>query len=286
MKKYKFLILSCFILCMFAACNRNNPVEVNATNDNDGVDVDVSVSVNVEPHSDMTSVSGNVENNSNENNISVESGDVNINQGTINETKQTQNINVYVDKVLTDLVDINGNVVEPFADNAEIYVPLSSLGEIIDKPVEYDRTNKAVYVGESPNRTTNMFDIVHGYDPQYITEYSFTKSKGTEYFTMAGKDYTDGMVAFARTTNNASVNFNLEGKYTKLFFNFGHLDGTDMHPTKLIIKLDGYVEHEIEINAEDYPILVELDLVNAMQLRFEMEIMHDSGYAFTDMTLT
>lgn len=276
MKKYKFIILSfCVVLELFSGCSFSN----------DSGLVDVTVTGNIEPHSDVTSVSGNIENNNNENNVAVTSGDVNINQGTINEIK-SQNINVYVDKVLTDLVDINGNVVEPFADNAEIYVPLSSLSEIIDKPVEYDRTNKAVYVGESPNRTTNMLDIVHGYDPQYITEYSFTQNKGTEYFTMAGKDYTDGMVAYSSLTRQASINFNLEGRYNKLSFTFGHLDGTDMYPTKLIIKLDGYVEREIEINAEDYPVLVELDLTNAMQLRFEMEITHDSGYAFTNMELT
>lgn len=276
MKKYKFIILSCcVVLELFSGCSFSN----------DSGLVDVTVTGNIEPHSDETSVSGNIENNNNKNNVSDVSGDVNINQGTINDVKQTQNINVYVDKVLTDLVDINGNVVEPFADNAEIYVPLSSLSEIIDKPVEYDRTNKAVYVGESPNRTTNMLDIVHGYDPQYITEYSFTQNKGTEYFTMAGKDYTDGMVAYSGSSRTASVNFNLEGNYNTLSFRFGHLDGTEMHPTKLTIKLDGYVEREIEINAEDYPINVELNLTNAMQLRFEIEIEHGAGYALTNMTL-
>lgn len=284
MKKYKFLILSCFILCMFAACNHNNPVEVNATNDNDGVDVDVPVSVNVEPHSDMTSVSGNVENNSNENNISVESGDVNINQGTINEIK-SQNINVYVDKVLTGLVDINGNTVEPFADNSEIYVPLSSLSKILDKPVEYDRTHKAVYVGESPNHSTNMLDIIHGYDPQNITEYSFVENKGTEYFTMASNKYTDGMVAKG-SYSTASINFNLKGEYNHLKFCFGHLDGTKMNPIKLMVKLDGYVQIEEEINAEDYPRYFDLDVTNAFQLRFEVDFNSSSSYAFTDMTLT
>lgn len=287
MKKYKIIVLCCLVLSMFTGCNHNNPVEINVPDDNDGLDIDVPVSINVEPHSDVTSVSGNIENNNNENNFTVESGDVNINQGTVNNI-QSQNISVYVDKVLTDLTDINGNVVTPFTNNAEIYVPLSSLSEILNKPVEYDRTNKSIYVGESPNNTTNMLDIIHGYDPQCILEYSFLKNKGTEYFTMAGKDYTDGMIGYSSYygKNYASVNFNLEGKYTNLSFNFGHLDGTHMQPAKLIIKLDGYVEKEIDINAEDYPIFVELNVTNAMQLRFEINLIDHSSYAFTNMVLT
>lgn len=283
MKKNKFLVLSCLALSMFTGCNRNNPTEVNVPNDNDGVDFDVPVSVNVEPHSDVTSVSGDIENNSNENNFTVESGDVDINQGTVNNI-QSQNISVYVDKVLTDLTDINGNVVTPFTNNAEIYVPLSSLGEILDKPVEYDRTNKAVYVGESPNQTTNMLDIVHGYDPQNFTEYSFLESGGTEYFTMAGKKYTDGATWYINYCTS-SVNFNLEGKYSTLKFKLGHLDGTKMVPAKFIIKLDGYVEKEVEIKAEDYPIDIEIDVTNALQLRFEISADGKTNYAMTNMEL-
>lgn len=283
MKKYKFLILSCLVLNLFSGCGFNNTTDVNTPNDNDGFDIDVPVSFNVEPHSDVTSVSGNIENNNSEDNISFESGEVNINQGTINNNN---NINVYVDKVLTDLVDINGNVVMPFTDNTEIYVPLSSLGEILDKPVEWDRTNKSVYVGDSPNRSTNMLDIIHGYDPQNIKEYSFLENKGTEYFTMAGKKYTDGLVAETYLSSLASINFNLEGKYEHLSFNFGHLDGTEMNPINLVIKLDSFVEKQIEINAEDYPVSIEIDVNNALQLRFELYLNYCTGYAFTDMTLT
>lgn len=282
MKKYKFVILSCLMLSMLSACNQNNTTDINVPNDNDGVDVDVPVSVNIEPHSDVTSVSGNVENTYNENNIQVTSGDVYVNQGI--EIK-SQNINVYVDKVLTDLVDINGNVVTPFTDNAEIYVPLSSLGEILDKPVEYDRTNKAVYVGESPNRTTNMLDIVRGYDPQNMKEYSFSKNKGTEYFSMAGNDYTDGLVALDNG-RFSGINFNLDGKYSHFNCYFGHLEGTDMVTAKLTIKVDGYVEKDIDVNPEDYPIQIDIDVTNAMQLRFEVDTSYYAGYAFTDMILT
>lgn len=221
-------------------------------------------------------------------------GDVDVTSGYAGDNNSTdnsvhaENINVYVDKVMTELTDINGRTVQPFADNGEVYVPLTSLGGILGEAVEYDRQTKAVYVGESPNRSTNMLDFIHGYDSQFITEYSYLENKGNEHFTMAGKNYTDGMTANNTygTYNDASVNFNLEGKYEKLSFTFGHLDGTYMNPTKLIIKLDGYVEKEVEINAEDYPVSIELDVTNAMQLRFEMEMPYHTGYAFTNMVLT
>ncbi|MCM1578476.1 MAG: hypothetical protein NC078_06740 [Ruminococcus sp.] len=260
MKKITFMSLCLAMVLVFTGCNSGstyNPSVTVSVSDNDGT---------------IQSGSGN----------NMAGNDVNVDNSV-----HQQNITFYVDKVQTDLIDVNGNVVMPFASNAELYVPITSLGDILEKPVEWDRTSNAVYVGESPNRSANMLDFLHGYDPQYITEYSFLENKGAEYFSMAGKNYTDGMVAYELgVSHTASINFNLEGNYSNLSFRFGHLDGTAMYPTTLIIKLDGYVERKIDVNAEDYPIDIELDVSNAMQLRFELEMTYSTGYAFTDMTLS
>lgn len=220
-------------------------------------------------------------------------GDVDVTSGYAGDNNSTdnsvhaENINVYVDKVMTELTDINGRTVQPFADNGEVYVPLTSLGGILGEAVEYDRQTKAVYVGESPNRSTNMLDFIHGYDPQGIEEYSFLENKGEKHFTMAGKEYTDGMTVYDHWNSEKSINFNLEGKYQTFTCDFGHWDGTDMGTATLIIKLDGYVYEEIEYNAENYPISVEVDVTNVMQLRLVVETsVSDSGYAFTNMVLT
>lgn len=244
-------------------------------------------------HEEITNNSENsFENNEIENDggtVVIGSGN-NVGENIGNNTDNSvhaENINVYVDKVMTELTDINGRTVQPFADNGEVYVPLTSLGGILGEAVEYDRQTKAVYVGESPNRSTNMLDFIHGYDPRCITEYSFLENKGKEHFSMAGKDYTDGMTAVGYNYDDiAYVSFNLEGKYNNISFNFGHLDGSTMNPTRLIITLDGYVEQEIDVNAEDYPISVDLDVSNAMQLRFELNLDARASYAFTNMVLT
>lgn len=259
MKKYIMLGMA---MLLFTGCNTGNEYNPSPT-----------ISISNEENGDHMEQGG--------------SGNTQIHDSHDNNSGiQAENITIYVDKVATKLEDVNGREVMPFADNAEIYVPISSLGDIFEKPVEWDRKNKAVYVGESPNQSTNMLDFLHGYDSQYITEYSFLESKGEDYFTMAGKKYTDGMVAYDSWADGSSINFNLDQKYTDLSFKFGHLDDTNMNSCTLTIKLDGYVEREIFINAEDYPIDVEIDVSNALQLRFELDNPYRTGYAFTDMILT
>lgn len=96
MKKYNLFILSCLILSVFTSCN-NNPISVS--DDKDGVDVNASI--NVEPHSDVTSVLGDIE----EYNISIGSGEVNINNGVTN----IDEVNYYIENYIADNTQIDLN---------------------------------------------------------------------------------------------------------------------------------------------------------------------------------
>ena len=278
MKNKKGLVSLFALIIMLTGCGSENETSFNISAsvpfDNDVVDIkEPQVSISNERNSiisqynNVSVQSGNVDIDYNENitsssqqenmDVSVQDGDANvniigddvINNGVINQSTvnvENQNINIYVDKVLTDLTDNDGNVVVPFVSNTEIYVPLSSLSEVLGTRVEWDRTNKSVYVGENPKDSNIMLDIVPGYDPQNFKEYSFLKSGGTEYFTMASKKYTDGAVfSLPYSNDTSSVSFNLEGKFTKLKFKLGHLDGSNMNSVKLLIKLDGILEKEI-----------------------------------------
>ena len=99
MRKKVLFIMICFILSMFTSCNGSNSTDVNINDDKDGVDVNVPI--NVEPHSDVTSILGNIE----ENNISVESGEVNINKSVSN----IDEVNYYIDNYFVDNVKVDSN---------------------------------------------------------------------------------------------------------------------------------------------------------------------------------
>lgn len=79
----------------------------------------------------------------------------------------------------------------------------------------------------------NMVDTIPAYQSGGNTykEYTSVKSGASEYFTMGGIKYTNGM------TFNADINifddvswavYNLDNKYTSLEFILGHVDGSDL----------------------------------------------------------
>lgn len=58
----------------------------------------------------------------------------------------SNDISVYVDSELTELMDANGNTVYPFIQNGTTYVPLRGVSQILDCQVEWDGGNKSIYI--------------------------------------------------------------------------------------------------------------------------------------------
>lgn len=60
------------------------------------------------------------------------------------------NIKIYVDGVLTQPKDANGETIEPFISNGVTYVPVAALSKILGKDVSWDGNTKSIYIGKKP----------------------------------------------------------------------------------------------------------------------------------------
>jgi hypothetical protein len=278
MKKYKFLILSCFILCLFTGCNRNNDTNVNIPNDNDGVDVDVPVSVNVEPHSDVTSVSGNIENNSNENNVSFESGDVNINQEIVDNIN---NINVYVGESLTGINENNG--MQTIINSCDVCIDQGVYDNILNNDTNNTTTtgttqqnsNSSTSISNNNTSSTLHNDdvelIVHGSNSctghisnDYITKYYIGRKSGdfkTIGWSIYMKTDTDSMAIAVEIDweDETSENLRAVGIYQD--------EGTIQNGIDFNITDEGLF---IELNSSNLPF--DLYEVNYIEIRDISEI--------------
>ncbi len=216
----------------------------------------------------------------------VENKEFNVTGNTV--TAIQGDVTIYVNSVPTVVKDIDGAEISPLIYNGNVYVPVSSLAEILETPVNTDRENNAIYIGRRADGSNNMLDVVKAYDYSNFEQYSFQKSGGVDHFEMASKEYVDGAVFYANYSSPAYASFALDGKYKTLNFKVGHLDGASLIDGILNVFVDGILEAEITVSAVDYPVDYSIDVSNGSHLRLMMycsDGSNKSSYAMTDMEL-
>ena len=178
-----------------------------------------------------------------------------------NATKTIQaaymNIKLVVDGVPITPKDSNGSTVEPFIYNGTTYLPVRAIGEALDKQVTWDGKTKTVYIGEAPGQVMYLLDVCPPYE-------SFCVSK--------------------RTTDGAYALFNLDGKYSHLEFDLGHVDDSRMGHGIYRFYLDGKLVKSITVNPEDLVKHYEIELNNALQMKITADVY--GLYALTNMIIS
>lgn len=111
--------------------------------------------------------------------------------------------------------------------------------------------------------------------------YESSGYEARNFMDLAGKSYTNGF----RLSREGFALFNLEGKYSSLDFDLGHLDGTDMGSAKVQFMLDGINDQLIELNAEDLPKHYTIDLTGVKQMKITIDA-YWPEYGFANVILT
>ncbi len=183
---------------------------------------------------------------------------------TKNVQIQFNDIKLVVDGVPITPKDANGSRVEPFIYNGTTYLPIRAVGEAIGKQVTWDGATKTIYLGESPNENNYLIDLCPPYEVQ---PYS-SRFKASNSIKMGGKTYAHGFIMYGETGEDESYAlFNLNGDYSALEFDLGHVDGSRMYDGAFNIYLDGKYTQTIEIGSEDPVKHISLPLDNALQLK-------------------
>lgn len=199
-----------------------------------------------------------------------------------NATKSIQaaymNIKLVIDGVPVTPKDSNGTTVEPFIYNGTTYLPVRAVGEALGKQVGWDGKTKTVYIGEVPGQVTYLLDVCKPYE-SYLFETPTA-------FAMAGKTYANGFTLHGY----GNAYFNLDGRYSLLEFDLGHIDGysmigsADSDGRGYNIYLDGRLAKTITVDPEAMVKHYQIPLNNALQ----MKIVGDMGggrYGFANVSV-
>ena len=151
--------------------------------------------------------------------------------------------------------------------------------------------DKAVTVLPGNSALLALQDKVKRQTPTYLLDAhsAYSSSEYTPYVNgelmyMGGKSYTNGFILSEYNQGNAV--FNIDGLYDTLRFTVGHVDNTDKNAATIKIYCDGVMKKEIEMNAEDLPRKVTLDVTGVRQLKFEIKIGYLGGsYGFANVTV-
>lgn len=168
-------------------------------------------------------------------------------------------VEIYVDGVAMQPTDSEGKPVETFIYNGTTYVPLRAVSQSLNYAVNWDGANRRVYIGEMPGQKQYLNDVC----PPYQTSYYYSEPTTV---TMAGNKYAHA-IKFGDSDGYAI--YNLDGKYSTLEFDIGHVDGEGMDSATFNFYLDGQLSFSLDVEPEMLPQHYSIPLYNALQMKIE-----------------
>lgn len=181
-------------------------------------------------------------------------------------------------------VNIKGQSLENYVNgylsiDGKDYIMLSILDKITNE--EITQKDNVLYIGHSSSETTNLMKECPPYDITAPTLYK------TDPFKMSGKQYANGFTMLSPDKDYALIN--LDAKFSKLEFDFGHVDGSGDYSGTVNIYLDGDLKQTLEKNADDQVTHETVELNYAKNLKIEINTGAPGWfgeYGFGNMILT
>lgn len=181
---------------------------------------------------------------------------------------------IYVDGVKLNPADANGKPVETFIYEGTTYVPLRAVSQSLGKAVSWDGANQRVYIGEMLGQKQYLLDVCPPYQAQYL------ETPAT--ITMAGNKYANGI---SWHTSNGYAYFNLNGQYSTLEFDIGHIDGKDMDDSTIYIYLDGQLSFSLDLTGSKLPEHYSIPLYGALQMQIQMSSSYGRCYGLGNIEI-
>lgn len=173
----------------------------------------------------------------------------------------TTGVPIYVDGVEMKPTDANGNPVETFLYNGTTYVPLRAVSQYLGKAVKWDGSSRSVYIGKAPGEVQYLLDVCPPYQSDELNQPTTMTIAGQKYancFSLGSGNYWGGWALF-----------NLDGEYSTLSFDMGHIDGERMSETTINIYLDGQLSRSFDVKPEDLPKHYDIPLYGSLQMKIE-----------------
>lgn len=187
-------------------------------------------------------------------------------------------ITVYIDGIKTPVKDSTGAETEPFIYNGTTYVPLAYISQSLGEPVQWDGATKSIYIGKTQGQNSYLFDVC---PPYQINGLISGERDGSQIFSLAGKQYTNGYM-----TSSSTLLFNLDGKFDTLSFIYGHVDEEYNFSSKFSIYLDEKLVKQVDFTYDMMPETFNINLNGALQMKIVQSGIGGCDYAFGEMIIT
>lgn len=162
-------------------------------------------------------------------------------------------------------ININGEVTENLKkaflniDGRE-FISFDVLNKITEEEIKY--SDNVLSVGHVTGKKVNLMDVCPPYDISRVDYYN------TDSFNMTGKTYNGFWMDLYRSEY---VLINLDEQYSKIEFDFGHVDGSGQNNCILNIYLDDKLIKAIEQRADSNISHVDIPLNYGKHLKIEFD---------------
>lgn len=176
-------------------------------------------------------------------------------------------------------ININGEVTENLKKaflniDGRDFISFDTLNKITNEEVNY--SDNVLYIGHTTGTKVDLMDVCPPYDVSFEDYYN------EDSFEMTGKTY-DGFSM--KTYGVEYVLVNLEGKYSNLIFDFGHVDRESKYDCTLNIYLNDKLEKTIEQRADADVSHINIPLNYSNHLKFEFDSPHGARYGLGNIKL-
>lgn len=107
----------------------------------------------------------------------------------------------------------------------------------------------------------------HYLTPYQTTHYTVYDNKELEFFTMMGREYYQGVLGNNSYDEKIAL-YNLDGDFTSVSFEVGHLDNASTKSAKLHVYTDNDLVKTVELTGEMTTQTITINTVNVQQLKF------------------
>ena len=186
-------------------------------------------------------------------------------------------VRVYVNDAPLDPGDLHGNP-DAFIYNGTTYVAVRGVSNSLGQDVLWDGESRSVYIGKHANSSTYLLDVCKPYEAKgYNTPATMT---------MGGTKYANGF-RLNGGSDPGYAYFNLNGKYTTLDFDVGHIDGDRMENTTCNIYLDDRLTMSFDLQADMLPKHYTVPLNGALKMKLELTgAVWDPDYGFANVMVS
>lgn len=181
-------------------------------------------------------------------------------------------------KYMIDGVEKKPTEGQGFIYEGTTYVPLRFIGESLGKEINWDGATETIWVGKRDDSVKYLADLEYARTDGVAKNSLFFnewKNPAGLKFTIAGKQYYHGMgIVLSDYSNKGSIDYNLNGEYTKLTGLLGIDDYTKNSDNSgiLIIKGDGKeIYRKSDLKGGDLPINFDVNIKGILKLQVAFE---------------